>query len=146
MAIATGMVIDRCYQQHTKRGVPLLPQAGRPRSPQGPAAHGPRRQRHPQAPNVRVWLQKHPAVLLHFVPTSCSWLKMVEIFFGMITRPAIRRGTVDSVKDPSGKRINLSWETAKRSPRSGTKLAASALSSPRPRADHPTSLCEVTNH
>ena len=32
-------------------------------------------------------------ITLHFTPTSCSWLNMVEIFFGIITRQAIRRGT-----------------------------------------------------
>ena len=36
---------------------------------------------------------------LHFTPTSGSWLNMVEIFFGIITRQAIRRGTFHSVKD-----------------------------------------------
>jgi hypothetical protein len=38
-------------------------------------------------------------VTLHFTPTSCSWLNMVEIFFGIITRQAIRRGTFTSVPD-----------------------------------------------
>ncbi len=40
-----------------------------------------------------------PRVTLHFTPTSCSWLNMVEIFFGIITLQAIRRGTFHSVKD-----------------------------------------------
>jgi hypothetical protein len=34
-----------------------------------------------------------------FTPTSGSWLNIVEIFFGIITRQAIRRGTFTSVKD-----------------------------------------------
>ena len=50
-------------------------------------------------PNVRAWLAKNPRVTLHFTPTSCSWLNMVEIFFGIITRQAIRRGTFTSVGD-----------------------------------------------
>jgi len=50
-------------------------------------------------PNVTAWLAKHPRVQLHFTPTSGSWLNMVEIFFGIITRQAIRRGTFHSVKD-----------------------------------------------
>ena len=49
--------------------------------------------------NVTAWLAKHPRVQLHFTPTSGSWLNMVEIFFGIITRQAIRRGTFHSVKD-----------------------------------------------
>ena len=50
-------------------------------------------------PNVQAWLAKNPRVILHFTPTSGSWLNMVEIFFGIITRQAIRRGTFTSVKD-----------------------------------------------
>jgi hypothetical protein len=36
-------------------------------------------------------------VSLRFTPTGCSWSNMVEIFFGIITRQAIRRGTFGSV-------------------------------------------------
>ena len=36
---------------------------------------------------------------MHFTPTSGSWLNMVEIFFSIITRQAIRRGSYRSVKD-----------------------------------------------
>jgi hypothetical protein len=43
-----------------------------------------------------------PADHLAFHPTSGSWLNMVEIFFGIITRQAIRRGTFTSVKDLIG--------------------------------------------
>ena len=50
-------------------------------------------------PNVTAWLAKNPRVQLHFTPTSGSWLNMVEIFFGIITRQAIRRGTFHSVKN-----------------------------------------------
>jgi transposase len=50
-------------------------------------------------PNVRAWLARHPRITLHFTPTSASWMNMVEIFFGIITRQAIRRGTFTSVKD-----------------------------------------------
>jgi len=49
--------------------------------------------------NVTAWLAKHPRITLHFTPTSCSWLNMVEIFFGIITRQAIRRGSFVSVDD-----------------------------------------------
>ena len=50
-------------------------------------------------PNVQAWLAKNPRVTLHFTPTSCSWLNMVEIFFGIITRQAIRRGTFADVTE-----------------------------------------------
>jgi hypothetical protein len=38
-------------------------------------------------------------VHLHFTPTSGSWLNLVEVFFRIIIRQAIRRGTFGSVKD-----------------------------------------------
>jgi hypothetical protein len=44
-------------------------------------------------------LQHRQLAVVHFTPTSGSWLNMVEIFFGIITRQAIRRGTFTSVKD-----------------------------------------------
>ena len=50
-------------------------------------------------PAVRAWLARNPRITMHFTPTSGSWLNMVEIFFGIITRQAIRRGTFTSVKD-----------------------------------------------
>jgi transposase len=50
-------------------------------------------------PAVKAWLKQNPRVTLHFTRTGCSWLNMVEIFFGIITRQAIRRGTFRSVKD-----------------------------------------------
>lgn len=36
---------------------------------------------------------------MHFTPTSASWMNLVEVFFGIITRQAIRRGTFTSVAD-----------------------------------------------
>jgi hypothetical protein len=41
-------------------------------------------------------------VTLHFTPTIGSWLNLVEVFFGIITRQAIRRGSFDSVKQLVG--------------------------------------------
>jgi hypothetical protein len=35
---------------------------------------------------------------VHFPPTSGSWLNLVEVFFSIITRQAIRRGSFDNVK------------------------------------------------
>ena len=50
-------------------------------------------------PKVKAWLAKNPRVTMHFTPTSGSWLNLVEVFFGIITRQAIRRGTYTSVND-----------------------------------------------
>jgi transposase len=48
-------------------------------------------------PKVRAWLARHKRFIFHFVPTSCSWLNLVERFFAQITNKAIRRGTFQSV-------------------------------------------------
>ena len=53
-------------------------------------------------PDVEAWLARHRRVTLHFTPTSGSWLNLVEVFFSIITRQAIRRGTFVSVKDLVG--------------------------------------------
>jgi transposase len=52
-------------------------------------------------PEVRRWLARpeNQRITMHFTPTSCSWLNMAGIFFGIITRQAIRRGTFRSVKE-----------------------------------------------
>jgi transposase len=48
---------------------------------------------------VRQWLRKHPRFVLHFIPTSSSWLNLVERWFGQLTQKAIRRGSFPSVPD-----------------------------------------------
>jgi transposase len=48
-------------------------------------------------PNVKAWLAKHPRFFFHFIPTSSSWLNLVERWFGEITRKRIRRGVFQSV-------------------------------------------------
>jgi transposase len=49
--------------------------------------------------NVRAWLKRHPRFVLHFVPTSSSWLNLVERWFGELDDKAIRRGVFRSVED-----------------------------------------------
>ena len=48
---------------------------------------------------VQAWLAMHPRFKLHFTPTSCSWLNLVERLFAEITRQRIRRGTFRSVAE-----------------------------------------------
>jgi transposase len=50
-------------------------------------------------PNVKKWLEKHPRFHLHFIPTSSSWLNLVERWFREITDKAIRRGVFHSVDE-----------------------------------------------
>ena len=49
--------------------------------------------------NVRAWLAEHPRFHLHFIPTSSSWLNLVERWFREITDKAIRRGSFASVQE-----------------------------------------------
>ena len=48
---------------------------------------------------VQNWLKRHKRFNLHFIPTSSSWLNLVERFFALITQDAIRRGVFKSVAD-----------------------------------------------
>jgi transposase len=50
-------------------------------------------------PRVRSWLKRHPRFVPHFVPTSSSWLNLVERWFGELTSKRIRRGVFVSVDD-----------------------------------------------
>ena len=50
-------------------------------------------------PRVQAWLRRHPRFHLHFTPTSCSWLNLVERWFRELTVKRIRRGSFHSVKD-----------------------------------------------
>ncbi|WP_353648229.1 IS630 family transposase [Nakamurella sp. A5-74] len=56
-----------------------------------------------KTPEVKTWLEKHPRFHLHFTPTSGSWLNLVEVWFGIIDKQAIRRGIFTSVKDLNAK-------------------------------------------
>jgi transposase len=49
-------------------------------------------------PQVQEWLEKNPHVHFHFTPVGSSWINQIEIWFGIITRQSIRRGTFTSVK------------------------------------------------
>jgi transposase len=49
--------------------------------------------------NVVAWLDKHPRFKLHFIPTSSSWLNLVERWFRELTDKKIRRGSFRSVAD-----------------------------------------------
>ena len=50
-------------------------------------------------PKVKAWLAANPRIHIHFTPTSGSWINLVEIWFGIIERQAIHRGTFASVRD-----------------------------------------------
>jgi transposase len=52
---------------------------------------------------VRDWLANNPRIQVHFTPTSGSWLNLVEVWFGIIEKQAIHRGTFRSVRDLNAK-------------------------------------------
>ena len=50
-------------------------------------------------PKVKAWFERHPRFVPHFIPTSSSWLNMVERWFGLLSTKAIRRGSFPSIPD-----------------------------------------------
>ena len=48
-------------------------------------------------PRVKSWLKRHPRFHLHFIPTSSSWVNLVERWFRELTVKRIRRGTFQNV-------------------------------------------------
>jgi transposase len=99
LEVATGKVVDACYERH--RHQEFL------RFLRRVARAYPRRDLHVvvdnygshKHPDVTAWLARNRRITLHFTPTSGSWLNLVEVFFGILTRQAIRRGTFSSVQD-----------------------------------------------
>ena len=99
LEVATGKVTDQCFPRHRHAEflafLKLVAKAY------------PRRQLHVVLDNygthshaaVQAWLAKHTRVQLHFTPTSASWMNLVEVFFSIITRQTIRRGSFPSVAD-----------------------------------------------
>jgi transposase len=50
-------------------------------------------------PKVQRWLSRNPRFHMHFTPTGCSWLNMVERFFRDLTENRLRRGVFRSVEE-----------------------------------------------
>jgi transposase len=98
LEVATGTVTDACYPRHRhqeflrflKKVAAAYPGTELHVICDNYAAH--------KHATVRAWLARNPRITLHFTPTSCSWLNLVECFFSIITRQAIRRGSYTSVR------------------------------------------------
>ncbi len=97
--MATGKVTDACFDRHRHQEfLRFLKQV---------AKAYPRRRLHivcdnyatNKHPTVKAWLARNPRITLHFTPTSGSWLNLVEAFFSIITRQALRRGNFPTVAD-----------------------------------------------
>ena len=52
-----------------------------------------------KTPAIRKWLAAHPRFVLHFTPTSSSWLNLVERWFAELTTKKLRRGAHRSVRE-----------------------------------------------
>ena len=50
-------------------------------------------------PEVKDWLNRHPRFKVHYVPTSSSWLNLIERWFGELTSKRIRRDSFLSVDE-----------------------------------------------
>ena len=51
-----------------------------------------------KTPAIQKWLAAHPRFVLHFTPTSSSWLNLVERWFAELTSKKLRRGAHRSVR------------------------------------------------
>jgi len=51
-----------------------------------------------KTPAIKKWLAAHPRFVLHFTPTSSSWLNLVERWFSELTTKKLRRGSHRSVR------------------------------------------------
>ncbi len=99
--VATGEVIGTCHRRHRQQEfVKFLDHIdGQIPTVAGEAIHivmdnyGTHK-----TPRVKRWLLRHPRFVIHFTPTSASWLNQVERFFAEITTKRIRRGVFRSVK------------------------------------------------
>ena len=101
LEVATGTVTDACYPRHRhgeflrflKKVAAFYPGCELRVVCDNYATH-----KHAE---VRTWLARpeNQRITLHFTPASCSWLNLVECFFSVITRQAIRRGTFTSVRE-----------------------------------------------
>jgi transposase len=51
-----------------------------------------------KTPKIKRWLLAHPRFVVHFTPTSSSWLNLVERWFGELTNKKLRRSAHTSVR------------------------------------------------
>jgi len=98
LEVATGTVLGECRARHT--GADFLAFLRRvTHAYRGRALHVilDNSSTH-STPAVHAWLAAHPRVHFHFTPTGASWLNMVEAWFSILTRKAVRRGSFETVR------------------------------------------------
>lgn len=96
----TGEVIGKCQKRHTHKEFLSFLKTIEKQTPKELALHlivdNYATHKHEK---VKTWLKRNKRVHLHFIPTSSSWLNLVERFFGLLTEKQLRRGVFTSVKD-----------------------------------------------
>ena len=100
LELAQGKVIGQCYERHRNQEfvkfLRRLDQEFPGKTPLHLVMDNYGTHKHPR---VRAWLQRRPRFVLHFVPTSASWLNLIERWFGELTSKRVRRGSFFSVED-----------------------------------------------
>jgi len=100
LEVAQGKVVGQCYARHRHQEFLKFLRCLDEEFPENLKLHvvmdNYGTHKHPR---VERWLERHPRFIPHFVPTSSSWLNLVERWFGELTGKRIRRGTFVSVND-----------------------------------------------
>jgi len=100
LEVAEGKVIGRCYARHRHQEFVKFLQHLEEEFPANLKLHvimdNYGTHKHPR---VQKWLKRHPRFIPHFIPTSSSWLNLVERWFGELTGKRLRRGVFVSVND-----------------------------------------------
>jgi transposase len=96
--VLKGEVIGQCMKRHRHQEFLRFLQTIDRNAPKHLAIHGivDNYATHKKQ-EVNDWLERHPRFHFHFIPTSSSWLNLVERWFREITTQRIRRGTFTSV-------------------------------------------------
>ncbi len=98
MDVASGAVAGETYRRHRHQEVLRFFRKVESEVPKGREIHiipdNCATRRHAE---VRAWAERTKRVHFHFIPTSSSWLNLVERFFNTLTRKQIRRGVFHSV-------------------------------------------------
>lgn len=106
--VSTGEVIGECKQRHRHQEFLSFLKTVEKQTPEDLQLHiivdNYSTHKHQK---VKNWLRRNKRITLHFIPTSSSWLNLVERFFGLITEKAIKRGVFSSVKDLEEKLMNF---------------------------------------
>jgi transposase len=100
LQIVEGRVIGQCYPRHRHQEFLKFLQRLDTEFPPGKdlhlildnyGTHG--------HPRVQRWLKRHPRFVLHFIPTSSSWLNLIERWFAELDQKAVRRGAFRNVRE-----------------------------------------------